>query len=76
MILITHFKIHKEQEGKRVTSMIGQAIQYSTLNDRINPTEGMRVRLDADFYGLAGDSEHVSTELKIANFYRLLMVSF
>ena len=27
----------QEQEGKRVTSMIGQAIQYSTLNDRINP---------------------------------------
>ena len=55
----------RDQEGKRVTSMIGQAIQYSTLNDRINPTDGMRIRLDADFYGLAGDSEHVSTELKI-----------
>ena len=51
--------------------MIGQAIQYSTLNDRINPTDGMRIRLDADFYGLAGDSEHVSTELKIANFFRV-----
>ena len=61
----------RSQEGKRVTSMIGQAIQYSTLNDRINPTDGMRIRLDADFYGLAGDSEHVSTELKIANFLRV-----
>ena len=61
----------RDQEGKRVTSMIGQAIQYSTLNDRINPTDGMRIRLDADFYGLAGDSEHVSTELKIANFLRV-----
>ncbi len=61
----------REQEGKRVTSMIGQAFQYSTLNDRINPTEGMRIRVDADFYGLAGDSEHVSTELKIANFFRI-----
>ncbi len=61
----------QEQEGKRVTSIIGQALQYSTLNDRINPTEGMRVRFDVDYYGLIGDSEHVSTELAIANFYRI-----
>ena len=31
----------------------------------------MRIRLDADYYGLIGDSEHVSTELAIANFYRI-----
>ncbi len=60
-----------EQEGKRVNSIIGQAIQYSTLNDRLNPTDGMRIRFDVDFYGLIGDSEHVFTELKIANFYRI-----
>ncbi len=61
----------QDQEGKRVTSIIGQAIQYSSLNDRINPTEGMRVRLDFDYYGLTGDSEHFQSELKIANFYRI-----
>ena len=61
----------QDQEGKRVTSIIGQAIQYSTLNDRINPTEGLRVRLDLDYYGLIGDSEHFQTELKVANFLRL-----
>ena len=59
------------QEGKRVTSVIGQAIQYDKLNDRINPTDGYRVRLDFDYFGLVGDSEHILTELKIAHFYRI-----
>ena len=61
----------QDQEGKRVTSIIGQAVQYSSLNDRINPTEGMRVRLDLDYYGLIGDSEHFQSELKVANFFRI-----
>ena len=60
----------QEQEGKRTTSIIGQAFQYDTLNDRLNPTEGYRVRLDIDYFGLTGDSEHLLTELKISNFYR------
>ncbi len=59
------------QEGKRVTSVIGQAIQYDKLNDRINPTDGYRIRLDFDYFGLVGDSEHILTELKIAHFYRI-----
>ena len=59
------------QEGKRVTSVIGQALQYDELNDRINPTDGYRVRFDVDYFGLGGDSEHILTELKIANFLRL-----
>ncbi len=59
------------QEGKRVTSVIGQALQFDKLNDRINPTDGYRLRLDVDYFGLGGDSEHLLTELKIANFYRI-----
>ncbi len=61
----------KEQQGKRTNSIIGQAFQYDKLNDRLNPTDGYRIRLDLDFYGLLGDSEHFSSELKIANFYRM-----
>ena len=60
----------REQEGKRTNSIIGQAFQYDKLNDRLNPTDGIRVRLDFDYFGLIGDSEHFQTELKIANFYR------
>ena len=61
----------REQEGKRVSSIIGQAFQYDKLNDRLNPTDGYRIRLDLDFHGLIGDSEHFSSELKVANFHRL-----
>ena len=61
----------KEQKGKRVNSIIGQAFQYDKLNDRLNPTDGYRIRLDLDYYGLIGDSEHFSTEFKVANFLRL-----
>ena len=61
----------REQQGKRTNSIIGQAFQYDKLNDRLNPTDGYRIRLDLDFYGLIGDSEHFSSELKVANFYRI-----
>ncbi len=61
----------REQQGKRTNSIIGQAFQYDKLNDRLNPTDGYRIRLDLDYYGLIGDSEHFSSELKIANFYRI-----
>ena len=61
----------KSQEGKFVTSMIGQAFQYDKLNDRINPTDGYRVRLDVDYFGLGGDSSHIATEIKTAKFTKL-----
>lgn len=61
----------KSQEGKSVTSMLGQALQYDKLNDRINPTDGYRLRLDLDFYGLGGDSKHIQAEIKVSNFYRI-----
>ena len=61
----------KEQQGKRTNSIIGQAFQYDKLNDRLNPTDGFRFRVDLDYYGLVGDSEHFSSEIKFANFYRI-----
>ncbi len=61
----------KDQEGKSVTSMIGQALQFDKLNDRINPTDGYRIRFDLDYYGLGGNSRHLQTELKIASFFRI-----
>ena len=60
-----------EQQGKRTNSIIGQAFQFDKLNDRLNPSDGYRIRLDLDFYGLVGDSEHFSSELKVANFLRM-----
>ena len=61
----------KDQEGKRVTSVIGQAFQINRLNDRLNPTDGYKVRLDVDYFGLGGNAKHFLTEIKLANFYRI-----
>ena len=59
------------QEGKYVTSMIGQGLQYDTLNDRLNPTDGFRLRLDLDYYGLGGDTKHLQSKFKAMNFFRI-----
>ena len=67
MILPYIFKHKREKSHLRNRS----AIQYDKLNDRINPTDGYRIRLDFDYFGLVGDSEHILTELKIAHFYRI-----
>ena len=63
----------REQQGKRTNSIIGQAFQYDKLNDRLNPTDGYRIRLDLDYYGLIGDSEHFQW-IKDCKLYRFLMV--
>ena len=59
------------QEGKYTTSMLGQAFQYDKLNDRLNPTDGYRIRFDMDFYGLGGDTKHLQTEFKAMSFYKV-----
>lgn len=66
----------RSQEGKNVTSAFGQAIQFDKLNDRLNPTDGYRLRFDLDYYGLGGDSKHVSTEFTAAKFTRLFETTF
>ena len=65
----------QDQEGKRVTSVFGQALQINKLNDRLNPTDGYKIRLDVDYYGLGGNSKHVLTELRTANFFLDLQIS-
>lgn len=64
------------QQGKAVTSMIGQAFQYDKLNDRINPTDGYRIRFDADFYGLGGNTDHIMGELQIMNFTKIFETTY
>ena len=66
----------RSQEGKNVTSAIGQAIQYDKLNDRINPTDGYRIRFDLDYNGLGGDTNFISTELSFAKFTKIFETTF
>ena len=61
----------KSQEGKTVTSMIGQALQFDKLNDRLNPTDGYRLRFDLDYYGIGGDTNHLTAEFRAVKFTKL-----
>ena len=77
MILIQLHQFYiRSQEGKNVTSAIGQALQYDNLNDRLNPTDGYRLRFDIDYFGLGGDSNHIATEIKFAKFTKLFETTF
>lgn len=52
----------RDQEGKNVTSLIGQSLTYDKLDNRLDPTEGFMLRFDLDVAGLGGDSEFVRPE--------------
>jgi len=48
----------REQEGDRLTSMIGQELTYDRRDSKLNPTEGYVLRLGTDFAGLGGDAQY------------------
>lgn len=56
------------QQGKRVTSAIGQRLTYDTRNSTTDPTEGGIFRFDTELAGLGGDARYVSTRIG-GNYY-------
>lgn len=59
----------QRQEGKNVTSAIGQALTYDERNSKFDPTSGYTVRLSQEFAGLGGDSKYIKHEVKAAYHY-------
>ena len=51
----------KQAQGSTLTSLAGLNLNYSTLDNRKNPTSGLFVELRNDVAGLGGDSEFVRT---------------
>ncbi len=49
----------REQEGERLTSMLGQELVYDRRNSKLDPTDGYVLRLNTDVAGLGGDAEYV-----------------
>ncbi|MGF1624118.1 MAG: outer membrane protein assembly factor BamA, partial [Alphaproteobacteria bacterium] len=45
----------REQEGERLTSLIGQQILYDQRDSRVRPTDGYFLRAGTEFAGLGGD---------------------
>lgn len=49
----------REQEGERLTSMVGQELSYDRRNSKREPTEGYILRLNTDVAGIGGDANYV-----------------
>jgi outer membrane protein insertion porin family len=54
--------VRKElQGGKTLTSALGYSLNYNTLDNNKNPTDGLLVDLKQDFAGVGGDVSYVKT---------------
>jgi outer membrane protein insertion porin family len=53
----------KQEEGTRVTSLIGQELLYDQRDSRISPTEGYYVRLSNELAGLGGTTRFLRNRL-------------
>jgi outer membrane protein insertion porin family len=58
-----------DQEGERTTSAISQVLNYDNLNSTLNPTDGYRLWLNAEFAGLGGDAKYLSAKTGGSYFY-------
>ncbi len=57
--------------GNRVTSSVGYSVLYSTLNNSVRPTNGMRVLFSQDFAGLGGDVRYLRTRASAARYWNV-----
>lgn len=59
----------REEEGDRITSLVGQTLSYDRRDVRFLPSEGYYLRLDQDVAGLGGDNRFVRHEGRADYFY-------
>ena len=52
----------RAQAGSRVTSVVGYSLNWSRLDDPIEPHNGFRFQFSQDFAGFGGDVRYVQTE--------------
>jgi outer membrane protein insertion porin family len=61
----------QRQEGKAVTSAVGQSISYDVRDSRVEATEGFVIKLSNELAGFGGDNRFLKTELSGAVYYRI-----
>lgn len=61
----------KASEGENVTSQIGYAIVWNSLDNNLNPTNGWRAEFRQDLAGLGGDSEFLRTTADVRYYHEL-----
>jgi outer membrane protein insertion porin family len=59
----------RDEEGDRITSLIGQTFSYDRRDVRFLPSEGYYLKLDQDVAGLGGDNRFVRHEGRADYFY-------
>jgi len=65
--------VRKElQSGKILTSSVGYSLNYNTLDNNKNPTDGLLVNFGQDFAGVGGDVTYLKTTID-AKYYTPLV---
>jgi outer membrane protein insertion porin family len=59
----------RDEEGDRVTSLVGQTFSYDRRDTRFLPSEGYLLRLDQDAAGLGGDNRFLRHEGRADYYY-------
>ena len=54
----------QNEEGSRITSLVGQTLSYDQRDQRFLPSQGYILRLDQDLAGLGGDNRFLKSELR------------
>jgi outer membrane protein insertion porin family len=68
----TASKYVKEQEGKAVTSSLGQVLAYDRRDSRIDPKEGYLLRMSNDVAGLGGTEKYFRTGFDAGYYYPVM----
>lgn len=61
----------REQEGKTVSSIIGQELLYDQRDDRFDPSEGYFLKLTTDYAGAGGDVSFYRVRFGAGYYYPL-----
>ncbi|MCA6109121.1 outer membrane protein assembly factor BamA [Bradyrhizobium cenepequi] len=58
--------VRKElQNGKAITSALGYSLNYNTLDNNKNPTDGLLVDFKQDFAGVGGDVSYIKSAIDV-----------
>ena len=63
----------KQAQGSTLTSLAGFTLNYTTLDSRKNPTQGLFIEMRNDVAGLGGDSQFVRTSGDLRYYHGLLL---
>ncbi len=61
----------KQAEGETITSQAGYSFVYNSLDNILNPKDGIRAEFRQDFAGLGGDSEFLRTTADVRYYHEL-----